>query len=115
LSPDDNQTKPVSLSEVKNILTKISKDREELIYEQKIALEHAQKFAKLPVKKTEEIIKELSKLDFLQQNHVYKIADILPKTPDDIKTIFAKERLSLGENEIKKILEIVSKYSIDKK
>ena len=108
---NENQAKPVSLSEVKNILKKISKERDEMLYEQKIALEHAQAFAKLPVKKTQEMIKELNQLEFLQETHAYKIADIIPKTVDDVKTIFAKERLSLGENEIKKILSIVSKYS----
>ena len=103
--------KPVSLTEVKNILKKIEKERKELLYEQKIALEHANKFAILPVKKTEDLIKELSELKFLEENHYYKIADLLPSTEDDLKTIFAKERVTLGENEIKKILEIVKKYS----
>lgn len=107
---EENNAKPVSIAEVKNILKKISKEREELIYEQKIALEHANMFAKLSVKKTEELISELKKLDFLQEKHAYKIADLLPKTDEDIKTIFAKERLSLGESEIKKILDIVAKY-----
>ncbi|HDQ15742.1 MAG TPA: hypothetical protein ENN45_01635 [Bacteroidetes bacterium] len=108
---DENQAKPVSLAEVKNILKRISKDREEMLYEQKIAFEHAQRFATLPLKKTEDMIKELEKLDFLEEKHAYKIADILPKTADDIKTIFAKERLSIGDNEIKKILDIVEKHS----
>ena len=106
----DIKAKPVSLSEVKNKLNKISKEREELNYEQKIALEHALKFAKLSVKQSEELRKELSKLDFIKENHVYKIADILPKTADDIKTIFAKERINLSDNDIKKILDIVKKY-----
>ena len=103
----------VSLSEVKNILSKFSKEREEMLYEQRIALEHAQKFAKLPVKKTNDMIKELMKLEFLEQVHAYKIADLLPNTKDDIKTIFAKERITLGEDNIKKILEIVGKYYIE--
>lgn len=103
--------KPVSLSEVKSILKKIEKERKELLYEQKIALEHANKFAKLSIKKTEDLIKELSELKFLEEIHCYKIADLLPSTEDDLKTIFAKERTTLGENEIKKILEIVKKYS----
>jgi len=108
---DENQAKPVSLTEVKNILKKVSKEREEMLYEQKIALEHAQRFAKLPLKKVQDMIKELEKLDFLQEKHAYKVADILPKTVDDVKTLFAKERLSIGENEIKKVLDIVAKYS----
>ncbi len=102
--------KPVSLSEVKNILKKIEKERKELLYEQKIALEHANKFARLPAKKTEDLIKELSELKFLEENQTYKIADILPSTEDDLKTIFAKERTTIGENEIKKVLEIITKY-----
>ena len=104
---------PVSISEVKNILKKIEKDRKELLYEQKIALEHAIKFAKLPIKKTTELIKELSKLDFLQEIHAYKLADLLPTTEEDVKTVFAKERITLSENDIKKILEIINKYLIE--
>ena len=113
MAEEDTIVKPVSLSEVKTILKKIEKDRKELLYEQKIALEHANKFAKLNVNKTTDIVKELSNLEFLQESHVYKIADILPTSEDDIKTIFAKERISLGENEIKKILEIVNKYLVE--
>ena len=41
---------------------------------------------------------------------VEELPDILPKTEDGVKTIFAKERITLGENDIKKILEIVAKY-----
>ena len=113
MTSEENNARPVSISEVKNILRKISKDRDELIYEQKIALEHANKFAKLSVKKAEGLISELKKLEFIQEKHAYKIADLLPKTEEDIKTIFAKERLSLGESEIKKILEVVGKYETE--
>ena len=109
----ENKVTPVSLAEVKNILKKVSKERKELLYEQRIALEHAQKFAKLNVKKTNDMIKELKSLDFLEEIHAVKIADILPTTQDDVKAIFAKERLSLGENEIKKILDIVVKYYVE--
>ena len=113
METEDNEVKPVSLSEAKNILKKVSKDRKELLYEQRIALEHAQKFAKLPVKKTNDLIKELASLEFLEEIHAIKIADLLPTTEDDVKTIFAKERITLSESEIKKILEIIRKYYIE--
>ena len=109
--PDEPVAKPVTLSEVKNFLKKISKERKDMIYEQKIALEHANKFATLSVKKTEDMMKELMKIEFITDIHANKIADILPKTDDDVKTIFAKERITLSENDINKILEIVKKYS----
>jgi len=107
---EEERAKPITISEVKNILKKVEKDRKEMLYEQKIALEHAHKFAKLSVKKADELVKELSKLEFLQEIHAYKIADILPTTSDDVKTIFAKERITLSENDINQILELVKKY-----
>ena len=109
----DDEARFVSLSEVKNILKNVSKERKELLYEQRIALEHAQKFAKLPVSKTDSLVKELKKLEFLDEIHAYKLADILPTNEDEIKSIFAKERITLGENDIKKILELVRKYYVE--
>ena len=109
----DEAAKIVSLAEVKNILKKTSKDRKELSYEQRIALEHAQKFAKLPVKKTQDLIKELSKHENLEEVHAYKIADMLPTTNDDVKAIFAKERYTPSEGDIKNILNIVRKHYIE--
>jgi len=100
----------VSLSEVKNILKKIEKERKELFYEQRIALEHAQKFVKLAVKQTKDLLNDLMKLENIGENHAYKIADILPTTEDDVKAIFAKERFTPNENDIKDILKIVGKY-----
>ena len=110
---ENNSTRKISLSEVKNILKKVSKEREEMLYEQRIALEHAQMFAKLPIKKTNDMIKELIELEFLGEANSYKIADLLPKSKDDLKTIFAKERITLGDNEVKAILDIVNKYHIE--
>jgi DNA-directed RNA polymerase subunit F len=105
--------KLVSLAEVKNILKKISKERKDLIYEQKIALEHAERFARLSAKQTKDLITELMKVEHVEEIHAYKIADILPNTEDDIKAIFAKERYTPNEKEIKMILEIVKKHSVE--
>ena len=105
--------KIVSLAEVKNILKKISKERKELLYEQKIALEHAEKFAKLSAKQTKDLIVDLMKLDHVEEIQAYKIADILPSTEDDIRAIFAKERYTPNDKEIKNILEIVKKHSVE--
>ncbi len=108
----ESQSKPVSLAEVKNILKKVSKEREELIYEQRIALEHAQLFAKLSVKQTKDMIKELSALDFIDESQAYKVADLLPVTEDDVRAFFAKERFTPTQEQINKIVTIVGKYYI---
>ncbi|HER45799.1 MAG TPA: RNA polymerase Rpb4 family protein, partial [Thermoplasmatales archaeon] len=109
----EEKGKQISLAEVKNILKKISKERTEMNYEQKIALEHAEAFAKLSAKQTKELITELLKLDHVEELQAYKIADILPKNEDDVKAIFAKERYTPNDKEVKNILEIVNKYSLE--
>jgi DNA-directed RNA polymerase subunit F len=108
----DESKKFIPLSEVKNILKKIEKERTEITYEQRIALEHAQKFAKLPNQKVKDLIKDLMKLEFIEESHVYKIVDLLPSKNEDIKTIFAKERINLDDNKINNILNIINKYSL---
>jgi DNA-directed RNA polymerase subunit F len=105
--------KLVSLAEVKNMLKKISKERKELIYEQKIALEHAERFARLSAKQTKDLITDLMKVEHVEEIHAYKLADILPNTEDDVRAIFAKERFTPNEKEIKTILEIVKKHSVE--
>ena len=102
----------VPISEVKNILKKIETERKEITYEQRIALEHANKFTKIPNQKVKDLIKDLINLEFIDEIHVYKIVDLLPVNDEDIKTIFAKERINLDDEKIKKILDIVNKYHI---
>ncbi len=109
---EDENGRLVSLAEVKNILKKVEKERKELIYEQRIALDHAQKFALLPVKKTNELIADLQKIESIKEAHAFKIADILPTTEDDVKAIFAKERFTPSESDIKNILKIIEKHYI---
>jgi DNA-directed RNA polymerase subunit F len=114
MEPSTEQVdKYVSLAEVKNILKKISKERKELIHEQTIALEHAEKFAKLSAKQTKDLITELLKLDHVEEIHAYKIADIIPTTEDDVKAIFAKERYTPNDKEVKTILETIKKHSVE--
>ena len=103
------EAKTVSLTEVKNILSKEEKERE-LSYEKKLALQHARDFAKLPVTKTKQLISELKKIERVSEDHAFKIADVLPEGPDDVRAIFAKERYNLEPKEITEILEIVDKY-----
>ena len=105
----EEKTKYVSLSEVKNLLEKEEKKRE-LTYEQKLALEHAKHFSIIGVTKAKKMADELTKLERITEPFAYKIVDILPTHPEEVRAIFAKERFTLEDDEIKKILKIVEKY-----
>ena len=107
--------KYVTLTEVKDILTKKEKtavkEEKELLYEQKRALEHAQKYAKLKAKDVKELTKKLGELELsLTEEQIVKICDFLPKEVDDVRAIFAKERFKYNEEDIKKIIDLVAQY-----
>lgn len=105
----------VALAEVKKILKEKSKEYKEkeveLYYEQKRALEHAEKSAKLKEKEVEKLVSELKETGLeLTEEQKVKIADLLPETVDDVRAIFAKDRFKYNEEEIKKILDVVAHF-----
>lgn len=99
----------VSLAEVKDLLLQESEDRE-LNNDQKVSLEHAKMLAKVSKDKADEMMEELRKLDFVSDAMACKIADIVPLYPEDIRVLFAKERLILEKSHVDQILETVEKY-----
>ncbi len=105
----------VSLAEVKNILKDKKKEytdeEKELYYEQKRALDHASKAAKLTPKDALKLMEGIKATGLtLTEDQLVKISDLLPETVDDVRAIFAKERFKYTEEEIKKILDVVAQY-----
>ena len=100
----------VSLAGVKSMLEAEEGKREEISQAQRSALEHSQTVEKLSVEDTEKLIAEVKEFDFVTDFTAYKIADLLPKYPEDVRAVFAKERVTLEADTIKKIIDIVDKY-----
>lgn len=101
--------KIVLISEVKEMLHKLSKERE-LSREQKIALEHSERIAKLPAKKARELVSKLMEIGRINEKQACKIADLLPKEKEEVVAIFAKETYMPSDEEIEKILELIREY-----
>ena len=101
--------RPMTLAEVLEILEK-QKKRGELEYGQRLTYDYAQKFAKLDVKKARELMEELLKLGNIREHQAVVLVDLMPETEEDVQLIFAKERTRLGEEDIKKLLELIDKY-----
>lgn len=107
--------KVVPLAEVKNILREKKKEYKEagkeLFYEQKRALDHAEREGKMSLKDYSKFAEEIKALNMdLPEEQVVKIADLMPETVDDVRAIFSKDRFKYSEEEIKKILEVVAHY-----
>jgi len=99
----------VLLSEVKELLMKLSKERE-LSREQKIALEHSEKIVKISSKKAKELVKKLMEIGRINDKQACKIADLLPTEKDEVVAIFAKETYMPSDDEIEQIIELVKQY-----
>ncbi len=100
----------LTLSEVRELLRKEKEERGELSPEQGYALQHSEAFSKLTIKKTAKLVKDLLDLDFVSPPNAVKIADLLPTSPEEVRAIFAKERFTLGTEDVERILTIVGKY-----
>jgi DNA-directed RNA polymerase subunit F len=99
----------LTLAEVRAILDEIRTRRaseEELGYELRRAIRHAELFAKGTAEESRLMVGELSKLEKMSPDIAIKIADIRPKTRDELRAIYAKERFNLSEEELDAILEI---------
>ncbi|MDD5416975.1 MAG: RNA polymerase Rpb4 family protein [Candidatus Aenigmarchaeota archaeon] len=103
------ETKPISMSEAKEAMLKKEKDGE-LNYEQKLALEHLKNFTKISEKDAKKLEESISAIVKLSPETLVQILNLMPKNPDELRLLFAKEKFSLKEEELKKILELIEKY-----
>ena len=99
----------LTLAEIKELLTKEQKKRT-LTTEQNYALEHATKFAKLSAKDAKKLVKELESIEPLNTLQACKIVDLMPQYPEELKAVFLKERVTIDDETISKILEKVKEY-----
>jgi len=111
----------LTLAEAKEILTlqktsgeetkkKEGEEEAEIRYERRKATEHTTKFAKGGAKESRALINELLGLAKMKEGIAIRIADLMPKSPNEVRAIYAKERFTLTEGDIEEILDCVAKY-----
>lgn len=94
------EMKPLSMAETKEVISEDEKDIAGFI----------KKFTKLSNKDAEKLREELTNLGLmkLKEEYLIKIIDLLPEDASDLNKIFVD--VSLDEEEINKITEVVKKY-----
>lgn len=100
----------LSLAEVKELLEREKKERGSLSPEQTYALQQCDAFARLNADEARKLVHQLLALEFVSPMAAYKITDLLPTHVDDVRAIFAKERIVPDKDGTEKILQIVSEY-----
>lgn len=105
----DEESSILTLAEVKELLEKQSK-KMEFSQEQNLAMQHAIRFARLSASDSRKLLKDLKAIPKVNEGAAAKLTELLPTHPDDVRTVFAKERFTLDPKEIEAILEAVRKY-----
>ena len=104
----------VTLPQVREILQGVEAQRisseKELSYEFRRSLEHANTLSKTTPEKSVALVQELSKLEKMKPEIAYRIANIMPRTRDELRAIYAKERFTLSPEELDSILQIVANH-----
>lgn len=106
----------LTIPEAKELLGEIEAERageedRELRYELARAIDHVNRFAVLDVEESRELVAELEALEYVEEPAAYKIADLLPRTRTELRSVFAQERYALDGSELDEILDIVAKYA----
>ena len=105
---------PVTVTEVKDILEKLRKKPadQELNYTQDVTLKYAQKFARLSSTKAKKLVKSLMKKPFsLDQLIATQIANILPKTVEELSLFFAKGSFEISDEDRKRMIDLIISYT----
>lgn len=100
---------PVTLAEVKKLLTAISKEKGELEYVQKKSLEHAQHASKVSYTDAMKMVNELAEIE-LSKEKAIEIINAMPVNRDELRALFSKERKQPETDVIDKVLDVLAKY-----
>jgi len=105
----------VTVAEAKRVLAGVEAERateeRELRYELARAIDHTNRFATLEPEEAAELVEELEALEKVEEQTAYKLADLLPRSRDELRAVYAQERFSLSPDELDEILDVVAKYA----
>ena len=105
------KSQPLTLSAVGEELKPKTK-REEIPPIQQKVLEHATQFSKLNKSQEHKLIEELKTLEIprITEEHIVTIVNILPRSINELKIIFAGSKTTITPENLEKILQTLRKY-----
>lgn len=110
--PEILEEKEMSLYEVKEEIAKIKKREEEVNFRVQKTDEYLNTFTTLTNKQYKELVEKLQKLEIprLNDKHIFKIVDILPKTIEELKVVMQGYPLTINNDNIKKIAKAIKDF-----
>ena len=102
----------ISQSEIKEILDEVKKRDTELSFRAQKTYDYLEQFSPLSKKKADELSKKLLALEVprLKEHHIWKLVDLLPKDPKDIKTILQGYAITVANENLKKLADTITEF-----
>ena len=115
-NPEIISETPMNLVQVKDELQKIHRKEKELNYRAGKTYEHLKTAVKLSVKEAEELYASIEKLNIprLKDIYIHKIIDVIPVRMEEVKIILQDYPITVSQENMKKIAEVVSQYQKEK-
>ena len=103
------EQKPMSISEVKEKLESIKKDKKELNFRATKVYEYTNDAAPKKKKEVDELYKKIEELNIprLRDRQIIKIIDIMPEDVEVLKTVLSGEGVTLKAEDLTKIFEMI--------
>jgi len=104
----------LTVSETKELLEDLEVERaaadREMHYVLARSIEHVNTLAELDADEAREDVERLQTLEKVDEATAYKIADLLPRDRDELRSVFAQERYSMSGEELDEILRVLAEY-----
>ncbi|MBN1175869.1 hypothetical protein JXA48_04460 [Candidatus Woesearchaeota archaeon] len=112
VKPEILEKRPVSIPEVKDMLKAIHKRDDELSFRGGKTEDYVNEVAQLTSKKAKDLSKAIEDLDIprLKPEHIVKIIDTLPDTPEHLKVILSGFNVTITKENLKKIVDALDEF-----
>jgi DNA-directed RNA polymerase subunit F len=107
--PEIIKETPICLAQVKQEVERIKKRDKELSFRTQRTEEYLIQFVHQDATKLVEALKKLN-ISRLKEEHIVKIADLLPKTVDDLKIVLQGYTITVTKENMKQIIDEVNKF-----
>lgn len=104
----------ITLPEMREVLAGVEAARietgKEMSYELRKSIEHANLLSKTSGEQARALVSELTGLEKMKPDIAFRIANIMPRTRDELRAIYAKEKFSLTGEELDQIIDLVKAH-----
>ena len=104
----------ITLAELKEVLARVSEARQgdaaEMAYELRRSIDHATHLARNTPEQARDLVAALLALEKMKPDIAYRIANIMPRTRDELRAVYAKERFTLTGEELDQILTLIAEH-----